>query len=62
MANVNDKFHGKPSSHSQVITCVQTGITGHGFHQGRQRDRNAQRIMGNGVIIIPSHEFEHPPR
>jgi hypothetical protein len=23
-------------------------------------DAHAQSIMGNGVIIVPPHEFEHP--
>jgi hypothetical protein len=64
---VHTKFHEFPSRYSKVIKCVQTDISCEDVGLGQDRfgkvcDAHAQRVMGNGVIIIPPHDFKQSSR
>jgi hypothetical protein len=50
-----NKFHGNPSSHSLVVTWVQTNVSWNYVIMAF-----AQRIINNGVLILPPHDFAHP--
>jgi hypothetical protein len=64
MALLHAKFHENPSTHSRVIKCVPTDVTCEDVRIGKVWlgcGAHAQRITGNGVIIIPPHDFKQPP-